>query len=201
MQPSDVSGDPTLLNVINLTDIAIRRIIKMAKKLAAFKTLCQEDQIALLKGGCTELMILRSVMTYDADKGCWKVRSCFFPLQNDNDLHLPKKNSDSAYWVTYEPHQSCSAKRGSRQRLRRTPAFCSIVWPALEGRRAYNPSSVGHRSIWSWQTKRSPSRCNSFGTGIILLPVAALPGSNRGRLPGAFHVSEADPEGFRTSYS
>lgn len=67
------SGDPTLLNVINLTDIAIRRIIKMAKKLAAFKTLCQEDQIALLKGGCTELMILRSVMTYDADKGCWKV--------------------------------------------------------------------------------------------------------------------------------
>lgn len=67
------SGDPTLLNVINLTDIAIRRIIKMAKKLAAFKTLCQEDQIALLKGGCTELMILRSVMSYDADKGCWKV--------------------------------------------------------------------------------------------------------------------------------
>lgn len=67
------SGDPTLLNVINLTDIAIRRIIKMAKKLAAFKTLCQEDQIALLKGGCTELMILRAVMSYDADKGCWKV--------------------------------------------------------------------------------------------------------------------------------
>lgn len=67
------SGDPTLLNVINLTDIAIRRIIKMAKKLAAFKTLCQEDQIALLKGGCTELMILRSVMFYDADKGVWKV--------------------------------------------------------------------------------------------------------------------------------
>jgi nuclear receptor subfamily 1 group I len=46
----------------------------MAKKLSAFKTLCQEDQIALLKGGCTELMILRSVMSYDADKGCWKVR-------------------------------------------------------------------------------------------------------------------------------
>ena len=67
------SGDPTLLNVINLTDIAIRRMIKMAKKLAAFKTFCQEDQIALLKGGCTELMILRSVMSYDADKGCWKV--------------------------------------------------------------------------------------------------------------------------------
>ena len=69
----DACGDPTLLKVINLTDVAIRRIIKMSKKLAAFKTLCQEDQIALLKGGCTELMILRSVMSYDDAKGCWKV--------------------------------------------------------------------------------------------------------------------------------
>jgi nuclear receptor subfamily 1 group I len=96
LQPSDVSGDPTLLNVINLTDIAIRRIIKMAKKLAAFKTLCQEDQIALLKGGCTELMILRSVMTYDADKGCWKVRSCFFHFRTIMTC-ICKKISDSTY--------------------------------------------------------------------------------------------------------
>lgn len=48
-------------------------MIKMAKKLVAFKTLCQEDQIALLKGSCTELMILRSIMSYDAEKQCWKV--------------------------------------------------------------------------------------------------------------------------------
>uniref|UniRef100_T1J1D7 Nuclear hormone receptor HR96 n=1 Tax=Strigamia maritima TaxID=126957 RepID=T1J1D7_STRMM len=66
------STDPSLLNVINMTDIAIRRLIKMSKKITGFKNLCQEDQIALLKGGCTELMILRSVMTYDPEKGCWE---------------------------------------------------------------------------------------------------------------------------------
>lgn len=65
------SVDPSLINVINLTDIAIRRLIKMSKKIASFRRLCQEDQIALLKGSCTELMILRSVMTYNPENDCW----------------------------------------------------------------------------------------------------------------------------------
>ncbi|UYV60830.1 Hr96 [Cordylochernes scorpioides] len=64
--------DPSLLDIINMTDQAIRRLIKMSKKIAAFKTLCQEDQIALLKGGCTELMILRSVMSYNPTEDCWQ---------------------------------------------------------------------------------------------------------------------------------
>uniref|UniRef100_A0A0P4WMZ4 Nuclear receptor domain-containing protein n=1 Tax=Scylla olivacea TaxID=85551 RepID=A0A0P4WMZ4_SCYOL len=67
-------SNPSLINVINLTEIAIRRLIKMAKRISSFKTLCQEDQIALLKGGCTEMMILRSVCAYDPDKDSWKVR-------------------------------------------------------------------------------------------------------------------------------
>lgn len=45
----------------------------MAKKINAFKNMCQEDQVALLKGGCTEMMILRSVMNYDSSKQTWKV--------------------------------------------------------------------------------------------------------------------------------
>lgn len=45
----------------------------MAKKIAAFRDMCQEDQVALLKGGCTEMMIMRSVMTYDDDRNTWKV--------------------------------------------------------------------------------------------------------------------------------
>jgi hypothetical protein len=60
--------------VINLTDIAIRRLIKMSKKIYAFQDLCQEDQIALLKGGCTEMMILRSVVSYDPERDSWNVR-------------------------------------------------------------------------------------------------------------------------------
>jgi nuclear receptor subfamily 1 group I len=45
--------DPILMKVINLTAIAIRRLIKMAKKISGFKKMCQEDQIALLKVGFT----------------------------------------------------------------------------------------------------------------------------------------------------
>lgn len=61
------------MDVINLTAIAIRRLIKMAKKINAFKNMCQEDQLALLKAGCTEMMILRSAMNYDVSKQLWKV--------------------------------------------------------------------------------------------------------------------------------
>ncbi|XP_053598355.1 nuclear hormone receptor HR96 [Microplitis demolitor] len=66
-------SDPVLLDVINLTAIAIRRLIKMSKKINAFKNMCQEDQLALLKGGCTEMMILRSALNYDSDKDIWKI--------------------------------------------------------------------------------------------------------------------------------
>jgi len=62
-----------LLGIINLTAVAIRRLIKMAKKINAFKNMCEEDQVALLKGGCTEMMILRSAMTYDCARDTWKV--------------------------------------------------------------------------------------------------------------------------------
>lgn len=65
--------DPALLDVINLTAVAIRRLIKMSKKISAFKNMCEEDQLALLKGGCTEMMILRSAINYDPDKHVWKI--------------------------------------------------------------------------------------------------------------------------------
>lgn len=45
----------------------------MSKKMNAFKNMCQEDQLALLKGGCTEMMILRSALNYDPDKDMWKI--------------------------------------------------------------------------------------------------------------------------------
>lgn len=45
----------------------------MVKKINAFRNLCQEDQVALLKGGCTEMMILRSMMQYDIDRSIWTI--------------------------------------------------------------------------------------------------------------------------------
>ncbi|KAJ3639386.1 hypothetical protein Zmor_002747 [Zophobas morio] len=68
-----LEADPALVDVINLTAVVIRRLIKMAKKINAFKNMCQEDQVALLKGGCTEIMLLRSAMNYDPTKQTWKI--------------------------------------------------------------------------------------------------------------------------------
>lgn len=73
-QSNQNQHDPLLLKVVNLTAIAIRRLIKMSKKISAFKNMCQEDQLALLKAGSTEMMILRSAMQYDCDRASWKVR-------------------------------------------------------------------------------------------------------------------------------
>ncbi|CAH2005506.1 unnamed protein product [Acanthoscelides obtectus] len=63
----------TIVDLINLTALAIRRLIKMVKKINSFKNMCQEDQVALLKGGCTEIMLLRSAMNYDPQKRTWEI--------------------------------------------------------------------------------------------------------------------------------
>lgn len=73
VKPEDTHQDPKLLQVINLTAVAIKRLIKMAKKISVFRDMCQEDQVALLKGGCTEMMIMRSVLTYDNNRNTWKL--------------------------------------------------------------------------------------------------------------------------------
>lgn len=55
-------------DLVNIAEISIRRVIEMVKKIYAFKRLAQVDQIALLKGGCIELLILRGAQSFDADK-------------------------------------------------------------------------------------------------------------------------------------
>lgn len=91
--------DPKLLTLINLTAIAIKRLIKMVKKINAFKNMCQEDQVALLKGGCTEMMILRSLMQYDVDHSIWNIphsREIMTSIKGDV-LKLAKNNVYEEY--------------------------------------------------------------------------------------------------------
>ncbi|XP_023943266.2 nuclear hormone receptor HR96 [Bicyclus anynana] len=86
--------DPMLITIVNLTAVAIRRLIKIAKKINAFKNMCEEDQIALLKGGCIEMMVLRSTMTYDGQRNQWKLPHCheqYGTIQTDV-LKLAKGN-------------------------------------------------------------------------------------------------------------
>ncbi|KAL0811601.1 hypothetical protein ABMA28_009974 [Loxostege sticticalis] len=75
LKEGDGKHDPRLITIVNLTAVAIRRVIKLAKKINAFKNMCEEDQVALLKGGCIEVMILISTMTdyYDGQRNQWKI--------------------------------------------------------------------------------------------------------------------------------
>ncbi|KAL3267909.1 hypothetical protein HHI36_007047 [Cryptolaemus montrouzieri] len=102
-----LEADPALLDVINLTAIAIRRLIKMAKKINAFKNMCQEDQVALLKGGSTEIMILRSAMNYDPKKQSWQIPRKKQSINLNVDvLKLAKNNAyeeHEKFFKTFDP--------------------------------------------------------------------------------------------------
>ncbi|XP_041371321.1 nuclear hormone receptor HR96-like isoform X2 [Gigantopelta aegis] len=67
---SDISReDPSMTDLVNIAEVSVRRVIDMSKKIKAFKALSQPDQINLLKGGSIELLIIRSVITFDREKG------------------------------------------------------------------------------------------------------------------------------------
>lgn len=100
-----------LLGVINLTAIAIRRLIKMSKKISAFKNLCQEDQLALLKGGCTEMMMLRSAINYDPEKKIWKI-----PHSQDKMANIKVEVLKEAKGNLYDEHSKFVRTFDSRWR-------------------------------------------------------------------------------------
>ena len=58
---------PNMTDLVNIAEVSVRRVVDMAKKLKAFKALSQTDQIGLLKGGSIELLILRSVISFDRE--------------------------------------------------------------------------------------------------------------------------------------
>ena len=60
------------IDVVKITEIITYMLIKMCKNLTAFQELSQSDQIALVKGGCMETLILRSIMTLNLEKECWE---------------------------------------------------------------------------------------------------------------------------------
>ncbi|KAK3610425.1 hypothetical protein CHS0354_016599 [Potamilus streckersoni] len=64
-------ANPNMIDLINIAEVSVRRVVDMAKKLKPFKALSQTDQISLLKGGSIELLILRSVISFDKEKNIW----------------------------------------------------------------------------------------------------------------------------------
>ncbi len=54
-----VYDNPSESQFLDMADMSVRRLVKMAKKLDVFLQLPQEDQISLLKGCVLEVLILR----------------------------------------------------------------------------------------------------------------------------------------------
>ncbi|CAG2236910.1 Nuclear hormone receptor family member nhr-48 [Mytilus edulis] len=71
MEPPVRKEGPSFGDLVNIAELSVRRVIDMAKKIKSFKALSQLDQISLLKGGSIELLILRSVITFDKEKQQW----------------------------------------------------------------------------------------------------------------------------------
>jgi len=76
LEPNDAQrhamGNPSKIEMVNMADGAIRRVIKMTKKIDAFKAIQHHDQILLLKHCCLEYLILRGAMSYDPHQNVWK---------------------------------------------------------------------------------------------------------------------------------
>ena len=54
-----VYDNPSGSQFLDMADMSVRRLVKMAKHLKVFQALDQEDQISLLKGSVLEVLILR----------------------------------------------------------------------------------------------------------------------------------------------
>jgi len=70
--------------------------------------MCQEDQIALLKGSCTEMMILRSAVSYDPDRDSWNV-SLIKPYSRITSENI-------LIWIPNNNWRKCSVSRSGFRR-------------------------------------------------------------------------------------
>ena len=61
----------TANDLVNNSEICVRQLIKFVKRLDDFRSLCQEDQIAALKGAIMKSLLLRSVAFYIMEKDAW----------------------------------------------------------------------------------------------------------------------------------
>lgn len=101
-QVQKLTGDPRSPDeLFNMTDIFIRRLIKFAKHIPEFRSLPQEDQIHLLKGGIMEIMVLRSAMGFDSRAMQWKVKSTAGAGEKRLDPTVIQKNLGTGMYVEH----------------------------------------------------------------------------------------------------
>ena len=59
-------------DLVNHSEVVVRRLIKFVKRMADFRILSQENQVACLKSCVLNALLLRSVMFYDVENDGWK---------------------------------------------------------------------------------------------------------------------------------
>jgi nuclear receptor subfamily 1 group I len=88
-------------DLVNIAELSVRRVIAMAKQIKSFKVLPQSDQIALLKGGSIELLILRSVVSFDKEKQQFLDSN---DMENEKALKLEQFKAAGTGDVLFEEH-------------------------------------------------------------------------------------------------
>ena len=62
---SNITHLQQINSATNKFDRDVRNLVEFAKSLTAFREICEEDQIALIKYGCSEVVPLRSILFFN----------------------------------------------------------------------------------------------------------------------------------------
>jgi ecdysone receptor len=68
--PPEDESDRLFQHMTEMTILTVQLIVEFSKNLPGFPTLCREDQISLLKGCSSEVMMLRGARRYDPQRDC-----------------------------------------------------------------------------------------------------------------------------------
>ncbi|CAD1857027.1 Nuclear hormone receptor family member daf-12 [Caenorhabditis elegans] len=69
---SFLKANKTPADIMNIMDVTMRRFVKVAKGVPAFREVSQEGKFSLLKGGMIEMLTVRGVTRYDASTNSFK---------------------------------------------------------------------------------------------------------------------------------
>ena len=90
---SFLKDDKSPADIMNIMDVAMRRLVKMAKKLSSFNDLTQDGKFALLKVAMIEMLTVRGVSRFDAKQGVWRTPTLQEPAEVSFNM-FDKLNKD-----------------------------------------------------------------------------------------------------------
>lgn len=90
-----------LSDAIKLTEAAIRRLIRMSKRLSSFNGFSQTDQISILKGSVIEMMCIRATKNCNYQNNYW-----YFVDDNNHGMAMVSMDIlKNANWINLMAHQ------------------------------------------------------------------------------------------------